>query len=651
MLMDAVHLLPHGHPDQPICLGNLGNSFFARFQRLGKHSDLEDAISTQRDAVNLISNGHPEKPTPLNNLGITLFARFQRLGGLSDLGDAISTFRDAVALTPHGHPDKPGRLSNLGYSLFTRFRCLGELTDLEDAISLQTDAVVLTPDDHPRKSGCLNNLGFSFRVRFEHLGQPKDLEDAILTLKDAIKLTPVGHPDELTCLNNLATSFFTRFQHAGELSDLEDGILTLKRALDLAPHDYPDKPIYLNSLGTSLRTRFERLGKAIDLEEAISRQRDAVELTPHDHPSKCDRLCSLGDSIVARFEYFGEPSDLEHAISLYSHASFDYFCPVGDRFYAAQRWISSARRVCHHSLLHAYSVAINLLPQLAWIGLSLTQCYSDLMKRADVVREAAAAALESGFPETAMEWLEQGRSIVWGELFQLRSSYDELSSAHPDLARRLWELSAALEHAGTARESFLSALSEQAPDAPRELYAALEQPGAIHEKSFSGFLQQTQRTREFLEQHVVRHHTLAIERDKLLHDIRRLPGLERFLLQKEFSQLRTSAHAGPVVMLNAAETRCDALILVPNMDHVIHVPLPNFTLKQSAYLQRKMKSFARYAREGKPAKWDDISWESLLSPLWRCVVKPVLDALAISVRHVTSLEFTDQALIRDSISQ
>jgi hypothetical protein len=74
------------------------------------------------------------------------------------------------------------------------------------------------------------------------------------------------------------------------------------------------------------------------------------------------------------------------------------------------------------------------------------------MRGADVVREVAAAALDSGLLEIAAEWLEQGRSIVWGELFQLRSSYEELSSVHPDHAHRLRELSVALEHAGAARD-------------------------------------------------------------------------------------------------------------------------------------------------------------------------------------------------------
>ena len=133
------------------------------------------------------------------------------------------------------------------------------------------------------------------------------------------------------------------------------------------------------------------------------------------------------------------------------------------------------------------------------------------MQGTDLVREAVAAALDSGLLETAVEWLEQGRSIVWGELFQFRGSYEGLSSAHPDHAHKLRELSAALEHASTTCE-----------------------------KSLSTLLEQTQSTvphvAESLQQEADRHRTLAIERDKLLQEIRRFPGFEQFLLRKEFSQ-------------------------------------------------------------------------------------------------------------------
>jgi hypothetical protein len=237
-----------------------------------------------------------------------------------------------------------------------------------------------------------------------------------------------------------------------------------------------------------------------------------------------------------------------------------------------------------------------------------------------VVREAAAAALDSGLPETAVEWLEQGRSIVWGDLFQLRSSCEQLSSAHPDHAHRLRELSTALEHAG-----------------------------ATHEKSMSAFLEQTPsayRVTESLQQEADRHRTLAIERDKLLQEIRGFPGFEQFLLHKEFSQLRASAHSGPVVILNAAESRCDALIVLADVDRAIHVPLLNFTFQRSAGLQQMLEKLLGNARiirsddrEGEPATRGCMRWEPLLSTLWNGVVKPVLDALAFSVCHVMSLEF------------
>ncbi|KAF8127650.1 CHAT domain-containing protein [Boletus edulis] len=263
--------------------------------------------------------------------------------------------------------------------------------------------------------------------------------------------------------------------------------------------------------------------------------------------------------------------------------------------------------------VHAYSVSINLLPQLAWIGFSLTRRYDELTQGADVVREAAAAALDSGLPEIAAEWLEQGRSIVWGELYQLRSSYEELSSAHPDHARRLRELSAALEQAGATHEKSLSATSEQSH-------------GVTHCGTGS------------LQQETDRHRMLVIERDKLLQEIRSFPGFERFLLHKDFSQLRSSAHAGPVVILNAAVSRCDALVILADIDHVIHIPLPNFNFQRSAVLQNVLGKLLGHARaihfderKGNPATRRGVSWESLLSTLWNGIIKQVLDALAFSI--------------------
>ncbi|KAF8547177.1 hypothetical protein OG21DRAFT_1366082, partial [Imleria badia] len=546
------------------------------------------------------------------NLSVQLLYRFERFGDLADLQGAITLFEELVRSTSVWDHRYLRGLANLGSALMYRFERLGELSDLEEAISRHRVAADLTPHSHPDKLGFLNNLGNTFLTRFERIGELSDLEDAIT--RNVVDLTPHGHPQKPGRLSNLGNTFLTRFDRIGELSDLEDAITRYRDAVDLTPHGHLDKPGRLSNLGSAFRARFDRLGELSDLENAISRHEDAVDITPHGQPDKPGYLCNLGNAFRTRFLRHGDPSNLEQAIFLYSCAASASTGPIRVRFQASKSWISCTRQKRHHSLLHAYSAAISLLPELAWIGLSLSHRYDELGRGADMVREAAAAILDSELPETAVEWLEQGRSVVWGELYKLRSSYEELSAAHPDHARRLRELSAALEHAGTTREKSL---------------VLLEQPSSA-----------THRATESLQQEADKHRALAIERDKLLQEIRGFPGFEHFLLRKQFSQLRASAHSGPVVILNAAENRCDALIVLAGLDHAIHVPLPAFTFQRSAGLQNMLEKLLGHARvirsddrKGDPATLRGVSWESLLSTLWNGVIKPVLDALAFSVRR------------------
>ena len=99
-----------------------------------------------------------------------------------------------------------------------------------------------------------------------------------------------------------------------------------------------------------------------------------------------------------------------------------------------------------------------------------------------------------------------------------------------------------------------------------------------------------------------------------------------------------------MVILNAAEDRCDALIVRADVDHVIHVPFPNFTLKRCVGLQNSLKSLLGGRvivrddeREGKATTRPGISWEYVLSILWKDVVKPVLNVLNFSVRLAVAL--------------
>ncbi|KAF7349990.1 hypothetical protein MVEN_01300300 [Mycena venus] len=603
MKEDAVKLTPDGHPDKPGWLNNLGNSLLGRFERLGDLSDINKSVLMFEDAVKLTPDGHPDKPSLLNNLGNSLLGRFKRLGDLSDINKSVLMFEDAVKLTPDGHPDKPFRLNNLGNSLLGRFKWLGDLSDINKSVLMKEDAVKLTPDGHPDKPGWLNNLGNSLFRRFERLGDLSDINKSVLMKEDAVKLTPDGHPDKPFRLNNLGNSLLSRFEQLGDLSDINKSVLMKEDAVKLTPDGHPDKPSLLNNLGNSLLGRFERLGDLSDINKSVLMFEDAVKLTPDGHPAKPSLLDNLGYSLGRRFEQLHNPEDSRQLILHYTLAACSTTGTASIRFKAANHWAKHAHIHQHSSILHAYTTAIELLPELAWLGLSITDRHHLLSQAGQVVRDAASAAIAVHDYQKAVEWLDQGRSVIWGQLLNLRTPVDELREKYPALADQLVSLSKLLETAGARNNAVTDDIKQQP-----------------------------------LESIANQAHAFALKQNHVLQQIRVLPGFERFLLPKRISELSLAAKKGPIAILNASAYGCDALILLPGLaDEVIHVPLSNFTIQEAQVMAKSLASIVGTSgrgdrlysrREGAIAPHD--SFTHILSELWCKIVHPVLNALAIT---------------------
>jgi hypothetical protein len=266
-----------------------------------------------------------------------------------------------------------------------------------------------------------------------------------------------------------------------------------------------------------------------------------------------------------------------------------------------------------------------LIPQVAWLGNTVTQRYNRMSWIAEIVNCAASAAIETGDFSRAVEWLEQGRAVVWGQLLRLRSPVDELSNRYPDISARLQSISQKLERSGhsTATASAAIAPTNGKNDIldrhGRALYADTDE--------------------------ISTRLTLAEEYDTLLNDIRRLPGFERFLLPKTIAELTLASKDGPIILLNVHTSRSDALIVHRTADHIIRVPLPELTHElaeqmRSQLVQALNQSLVRdrtIARDSleitasndrglvKIAATSTIS--RVLGLLWRRIVWPVLQAL------------------------
>jgi tetratricopeptide (TPR) repeat protein len=603
----AIHLIPDGSPDKPMLLRSLGISLHTRFEKLGNVADLANAIVQKQAAIHLIPDGHPSKPMHLDNLGSSLGTQFGRVGNLGDLDNAIAQIQTAVRLTPDDQPDKPMYLSNLGISLRARFDRLGNLTDINEAIVQIQAAVHLTPDGHPDKPMYLSNLGNSLEARFVRLGTLSDLDGAIAQKQAAVDLTPDGHPNKTGYLNNFGNSLRARFERLKNPIDLDNAITQIQTAVNLAPDSYPDKHMYLNSLGRSLRTRFERLRDPDDLNNAILQYQAAVDLTLDTHPAKTEYLVNLAKSFQLSFHQLNQLQHAEVAINHLSVATTNPVGPPSIRFEAAEQWISTAATINHTSLLTAYGHALELIPLVAWLGLPLVDRHQHLAKMGGIARDAAAAAISLGKYDKALEWLEQGRSVVWTQILQLRTPVDELREVNPNLADRLLEISRLLEQGSG--------------------------------KDISGG------SAESIEEQGRRYRALTMERESIINQVRSLPNFNNFLRPKSSHYLMKAARNGPVVILNIATKRCDALAIFPGRDDITHIPLPNITSEQVAKLRDELKDFLfstgiRSRGERAAMKFkdeaDEQGCERVLAELWNNLVQPVLSSLTFSVRSFSN---------------
>ncbi|KAF8178380.1 CHAT domain-containing protein [Mycena galopus ATCC 62051] len=604
MQQDVVSLTPDSHQDKPIRLNNLARSLDARFEHLGDLNDLTKSLEIQQDVVSLTLDGNPQKLARLNNLATLLHTRFKNLGELEDLNKCLEMQQEAIFLTPDGHLSKPIWLNNLANYLHTRFEHFGELDDLNKCLGMQQEAVSLTPDGHPNKAIQLSNLANWFHTRFKRLDNLDDLTRSLLINQDAVSLSQDGHPDKPILLDNLARSLHTRFEQFGHIDDLNKCLLMRQDALSLTPDSHPDKPIRLNNLSVLLYTRFGQFGDIDDLNKCLEIQQEAVSLTPDDHPDKAMKLKNLAQYLYARFTQVKDSNDLHHMFLQCDFAAHSITGPARIRFAAASMWARCARIEGHPTLLDAYRVALDLLPELAWLGLSLRDRHHEIMKAGEVVRNAAAASIASGSLEQAVEWLEQGLSIIWGQFLNLRTPVDDLKQKHPALAAELIYLSAQLERAAT-RESTIEANDSK----------ALPSLDFVAQKS----------------------HKNAHKRAELLKKIRNLEGFEHFLMPKTISELSAAVQGGHVILLNLSNISCDALILSKLTNEVLHVPLPEFTVEHSESLNQSLGYLMPSGRsdrlvgylEGHSAD-PEKAFAHILSELWVRIVQPILYALKIT---------------------
>ncbi|KAG1840974.1 hypothetical protein C8R48DRAFT_620558, partial [Suillus tomentosus] len=571
----ALLLCPPGHSDRSMSLNNLAISLQDRFLQRGMMSDLDEAIELHRDALLLRPSGHSDRSMSLNNLAASLADRFKQRGMMSDLDEAIELHRAALLLCSPGHSDRSMSLNNLAISLQDRFLQRGMMSDLDEAIELHRDALLLRPPGHSHRSSSLNNLALSLQDRFHQRGIMSDLDEAIELHRDALLHCPPGHSGRSTSLNNLAISLRHRFLQRGMMSDLDEAIELHRAALLLRPPGHSHRSSSLNNLANSLQDRFEQRGMMSDLDEAIELHRAALLLfppvglllRPPGHADRSSSLSNLANSLQDRFRKRDVQSDLEEAFSLYSQLSYLSHAVSRTHLNAAKSWAASADIFNHPSALLAYKIALNSLDQ----QVALLEDVSSL------ATDAFSCSVRRGALTTAVELVEQGRAVFWTQLARFSTSLDELSvsgDAGMVLAEEFKRLSFRLRNAFDQSEDQSSQIRQ-----------------------------------------------LTMQWDEVVSRVRMLSDFSRFLLPPLFSDLQKAAEDGPVIIVNAGQHSCDALIIRSAGDPV-HVPLD---IKQVGVFEFSSE-FQTLAEQFGSSDYQ-LTLVGILRKLWNDVVDPVVRAL------------------------
>ncbi|KAK0214048.1 CHAT domain-containing protein [Armillaria fumosa] len=603
----SASFISDSNPDKPPRLRDLCNAFVHRFQFL--------AIKLGNDAVILAGGDWDNQPSLFIGLSQSYFRRSEIFGNLGDLNSAVSAAELAVSASAEGHPWKPDALFTLANCLQKRVTWLGNLNDIESAIEMGRLAFSLAEEDE-LKSSVLKTIAYSFSQRFMHLGKSDDLEESISAMRkvvdsapksspsrstilselssllrdpfaivkgmDAVNAMPSRSPFRPAILNTLSSCFTHRFNLNGILDDLTQSISLSRSALSDCPDGHISKPNILHNLAGGLH-------HANDIDEAVSSGQHAVACTPDGDPEKPVRLDRLASSLRDRFRYQESITCGHEALSLIPNTCLGGSIELPTALYNSATLCPTGRpserlKVDPPSALEAYKVVMKLLPRVAWTGKSIAARHRLLAIFAEwaIRRDEADAALEC-------------------QLHNLRSPVDILFDPHPHLAERLSQVAVALEMA-TSRD--------------------------VNLEHFKGLT---------MEDIAKEHRRLATEWDGLVEEVRALPGFEDFLGPKKLATLKNAAKLGPVVLLNISPARCDALIIIPALDDVIHIPLKNFSLQKAKILQEQLtkalSAFGVRTRASQPVYATSVNnvFMNVLKELWTCIVKPVLDGLAISV--------------------
>lgn len=578
---------PGPYQDNTELLSTLGAIFFLRYNEKGRIEDLEQAIELTQKSVELTAIEDENYIHTLNQLSCMFSNKYELTGELAYINKAISFGERAIALGEQalalGLARAPGNsqlLGELAIKLRLRYERTNEIVDLDEAIRITRQAIDLGLTEQLRNPSLVHILSSLLHFKYIRTGNITHIDEAIRILKRAIDTIPEDSPVQARYLESLGSHLGIKFTKTRKVEDICKAIDALRKSIALMPDTHPDLFTVLNNLGRKLGHRYGVSGDIMDLNEAIALLEKSIMLLPNDHPRAVNIFHDLGCMFMSQFERTIEIEDCETALNFFLCGWNSETAQPLDRIrsgvQALQLYVLFALPMDNRGIDLAIAV-INLLPKVHTRALRLTDQEHILSEFKGVVPLLFALLLSVGRLNDALQYFDQGRTVIISQLIDDRSDLSILKQSHPVVAHQYQSL---IDEINSPLDTTASGVIRR----------------GLNEK----------RRRD------------VDKLDECLKEIRTLPGHERFLMGKTVSELQRCAGEGTIVIVNVAPLRSDAVLISSSSVTLLKMP-QHFAKEAAEWLLKKwtIKKKSEYV-----AKNDDFS--AYLSWLWDNCVKHII---------------------------
>ncbi|MFH9061405.1 hypothetical protein ACH4GM_09355 [Streptomyces coeruleorubidus] len=566
-------------------------------------------------------------------------ARYEAEGHPAAL-DQAEHLAESVASPEEPRSVQAERAAVLASVHMARFWSDGSREAVDAALRQCRAAVRVSPGSHRLFRARLQHaLSDVLRVRAAVLSEPADIDEAVTLAERAARSLPSRSVWRMAALISLNRCLVDRFRRTGAVPALDRAVDASREVVSRSRHapDLPYRHTALVQQGECLVLRYKATGDSPSLSQAVESLRAIRDVSLAQRDARSDAYASalleLHSLDSSQADLTSALSEL-HALLLHDDLDLRFFGPEWVSIILAQAAFVSSMPNQSHASLHraadqAQQVAVSrdvpplqrLRAGLVWGNLAIRrnrpedvvlsyetvtglvplvllasgQEHTDIVRAwEELSREAAAHAIEVGEPERALEFLEQRGVLLSAWRQDSHAEVDRLREAAPDLVaelRRVW----AFLH--LAPRPIASRTHPRQDPAPARL-------------------------------------------DQLVAAVRAVPGFTDFLAPVPAERLVAAASEGPVVVLNAAAHRCDALLVT--RQGVSALPLREVSLTAL----RDNSHGYRFAMGHGPLPPDEHALWSVLDWLRDRVVGPVLSALGMTVPIGSSPTASSDALPR-----